>query len=80
MFENLYEAVILAAILGCGGVLFGFFRRLQKTSSDLCKKVENLQKALIILASALDRQTNMLHPEKNPNSDLDDLVSKVLDD
>ena len=44
------------------------------------EELEEIQKALIILASALDRQTNMLHPEKNPNSDLDDLVSKILDD
>ena len=80
MLENVFEAVVLASILGCGGVLFGFFRKLQRTSNDLCRKVENLQKALIILSSALDRQTNMLHPEKNPNSDLDDLVSKILND
>ena len=80
MLENMFEAIILASILGSGGVLFGFFRKLQRTSNDLCRKVENLQKALIILSSALDRQTNMLHPEKNPNSDLDDLVSKILDD
>ncbi len=80
MLENMFEAIILASILGSGGVLFGFFRKLQRTSNDLCRKVENLQKALIILSSALDRQTNMLHPEKNLNSDLDDLVSKILND
>ena len=80
MYDGLFEGVMLAVVLGSAGALFGFFRKLQQTQSDLCKKVENLQKALIILSTALDRQTNTLHPEKNPNSDLDDLMSKILED
>ena len=48
-----------------------------ETQKDLCNRVTQLQKALIILATALDRQSNRLHEEAD--SDLEDLVGKVLD-
>ena len=80
LFGDIATGILIALALGIGGVIMGFFRKISKTQADLCTKVTNLEKALIILSSALDRQTNMLHPEKNPNSDLDDLVSKILDD
>ena len=38
--------------------------------------MQELQKALIILATAVDRQSNRLHEEAD--SDLEDLMSKVL--
>ena len=41
--------------------------------------LQNLvQKTLIILAKAVDRQSNRLHPEE-ANSELDDLVKELLD-
>ena len=44
----------------------------------LCETVSRLQKTLIILAKAVDRQSNRLHPE-DANSELDDLVKELLD-
>jgi hypothetical protein len=58
----------------------GFFRKISKTQADLCTKVTNLEKALVILCTALDRQTNRLHADKDVDSDLQDLVRKILSD
>ncbi len=60
-----------------GGALFGFFRKMSSTQKDLCETVQRLQKTLIILAKAVDRQTNRSHPDSN--SDLDDLVKELLE-
>jgi hypothetical protein len=78
MIESIFEELIVAIALGTGGVLFAFFRKMASTQKDLCNKVTDLQKALIILATALDRQTNRIHEEAD--SDLEDLVSKVITD
>ena len=51
---------------------------MSSTQADLCETVSRLQKTLIILAKAVDRQSNRLHPD-TANSDLDDLVKELLD-
>ena len=78
MIESIFEEIVVAIALACGGVLIGFFRKMSNTQKDLCNKVTDLQKALVILCTALDRQTNRLHDEAN--SDLQDLVRKILSD
>ena len=77
MIESIFEEIIVAISLGVGGVLFAFFRKMASTQKDLCNKVIDLQKALIIIATALDRQTNRFHDH---DSDLEDLVNKVIKD
>ena len=77
-FTNIIETILIATILGMGGALFAFFRKMSATQNDLCETVARLQKTLIILAKAVDRQSNRLHP-KTANSELDDLVKELLD-
>ena len=72
------ETLLIACILGMGGALFGFFKKMSSTQKDLCDTVSRLQKTLIILAKAVDKQSNRLHPEE-ANSELDDLVKELLD-
>ena len=79
MIESIFEEIIVAIALAFGGTLFAFFRKMSNTQKDLCNKVTALQKALLILATALDRQTNRLHDDE-ADSDLEDLVRKVLHD
>ena len=75
---SIVEAMLIATILGMGGALYGFFKKMSSTQADLCETVSRLQKTLIILAKAVDRQSNRLHPE-DANSELDDLVKELLD-
>jgi len=77
-FSAIIETLLIAALLGMGGALFGFFRKMSSTQKDLCETVARLQKTLIILAKAVDRQSNRLHPDE-ANSELDDLVKELLD-
>jgi|TARA_B110000438_G_scaffold111939_1_gene109834 hypothetical protein len=72
------ETLLIACVLGMGGALFGFFKKMSSTQKDLCDTVAKLQKTIIILAKALDRQTNRMHPDE-AESDLDDLVKELLD-
>ena len=78
ILETLFTEIVIAIALGAGGILIGYFRKISNTHKDLCQKVTELQKALIILCSALDRQSNRLHGDAN--SQLEDLVNKVLSD
>ena len=80
MFGDIATGVLIALALGIGGVIMGFFRKISKTQADLCTKVSNLEKALVILCTALDRQTNRLHSDKDVDSDLQDLVRKIISD
>jgi len=77
ILDALFTEIVIGIALGSGGTLIAYFRKISSTQKDLCLRVEQLQKALIILATALDRQSNRLHEEAN--SDLEDLVGKVLD-
>ena len=79
IFSSILEPLLLAALIGMGGALFGFFRKMSSTQKDLCETVQRLQKTLIILAKAVDRQSNRLHPDE-ANSELDDLVKELLKD
>ena len=78
IFGDVAAGVLIALALGIGGVIMGFFRKISRTQADLCTKVTNLEKALVILCTALDRQTNRLHT--GLDSDLQDLVRKILSD
>jgi len=78
IFTSLIEPILLTIVIAIGGGVFTFFKKMSKTQKDLCERVTMLQKTLIILAKAVDRQTNRSHPESN--SDLDDLVKELLDD
>ena len=78
IFGDVAAGVLIALVLGIGGVIMGFFRKISRTQADLCTKVTNLEKALVILCTALDRQTNRLHT--GLDSDLQDLVRKILSD
>ena len=78
IFSDIAAGVLIALALGIGGVIMGFFRKISRTQADLCTKVTNLEKALVILCTALDRQTNRLHT--GLASDLQDLVRKILSD
>jgi len=78
IFSDIAAGVLIALVLGIGGIIMGFFRKISKTQADLCTKVTNLEKALVILCTALDRQTNRLHT--GLDSDLQDLVRKILSD
>ena len=80
IFGDIATGVLIALALGIGGVIMGFFRKISKTQADLCTKVTNLEKALVILCTALGRQTNRLHADKDIDSDLQDLVRKILSD
>jgi hypothetical protein len=77
IIDSLFSEIVIAVALGSGGTLIAYFRKISMTQKDLCLRVTQLQKALIILSTALDRQSNRLHEEAD--SDLEDLVSKVLD-
>ena len=79
MFTSIFEPLLITSLIGMGGALFGFFRKMSSTQKDLCETVSRLQKTLIILAKAVDRQSNRLHPEE-ANSELDDLVKELLRD
>ena len=78
IFGDVAAGVLIALVLGIGGIIMGFFRKISRTQADLCTKVTNLEKALVILCTALDRQTNRLHT--GLDSDLQDLVRKILSD
>ena len=75
---EIFEPLLIASILGLGSGIFAFFRKISSTQKDLCETVARLQKTLIILAKAVDRQSNRLHPDE-ANSELDDLVKELLD-
>ena len=60
---EIFEPLLIASLLGIGGALFAFFRKMSSTQNDLCETVARLQKTLIILAKAVDRQSNRLHPK-----------------
>tara|TARA_R110002012_G_scaffold322062_1_gene554396 strand:+ start:10456 stop:10701 length:246 start_codon:yes stop_codon:yes gene_type:complete len=78
IIDSLFSEIVIAIVLGSGGTLIAYFRKISSTQKDLCHRVTQLQKALIILATALDRQSNRLHEEAD--SDMEDLVGKVLED
>ena len=80
IFGDVAAGVLIALALGIGGVIMGFFRKISRTQADLCTKVTNLEKALVILCTALDRQTKRLHADKDVDSDLQDLVRKIISD
>ena len=78
IMDAIYEEAVMAIALGTGAAVVAYFKKVQRTQKNLCETVEKLQKTIIILAKALDRQTNRMHPDE-AESDLDDLVKELLD-
>jgi len=78
MVDSIYQEVVMVVALGTGAAVVTYFKKVQRTQKSLCETVERLQKTIIILAKAVDRQSNRLHPEE-AKSDLDDLVKELLD-
>ena len=77
IIDEIFSEIIIAIVLGTGGILINYFRKTSKTQKDLSIKMQELQKARIILATAIDRKSNRHHEEAD--SDLEDLMTKVLD-
>jgi len=77
ILDTIYQEAVIAIALGTGSGVLAYFRKISRTQKNLCETVEKLQKTIIILAKAVDRQSNRLHPEVN--SDFDDLVKELLD-
>ena len=40
------ETLLIACVLGMGGALFGFFKKMSSTQKDLCETVAKLQKTI----------------------------------
>tara|TARA_R110002050_G_scaffold65045_1_gene141127 strand:+ start:682 stop:939 length:258 start_codon:yes stop_codon:yes gene_type:complete len=78
IIKILFEEIIVCMALGGGGLLFGFFRKLYKTQSDLCSKITILQQALLILSTAIDNQTKRNHGEQVGEVDLSELVRNLI--
>ena len=76
--DSLAHEVAMIVSIAIGSAVVAYFRKVQKTQKSLCETVERLQKTIIILSKAIDRQSNRLHP-KEAKSDLDDLVKVLLD-
>lgn len=64
--------------IAIGTGLVAYIRKIQKTNSDLCKKVEMLQKTIIVLAKTIDSQVKRDHPDST--TELDELVRDLLTD
>lgn len=78
IIKVLFEEIVICMVLGGGGLLIGFFRKLYKTQSDLCSKVTTLQQALLLLSTALDNQTKRIHGEQVGEVDLSELVRSLI--
>lgn len=73
---SIFNDILVAILLGVGTGIVAYFRKIQKTNSDLCKKVERLQKTIVILAKTIDSQVRKDHPDTT--TELDELVEELL--
>ena len=58
MIDELFSEIVIGLVMGSGGALLAYFKKLSNTQKNLCSEIQQLRKALIILATALDRQSN----------------------
>lgn len=70
------QDMLVPVVILVGGGVVAYFRKIQKTNSDLCKKVERLQKTIIVLAKVIDSQIKHDHPDST--TELDELVQELL--
>ena len=77
IIDSLFSEIVIGIVMGSGGALLAYFKKLSSTQKSLCTEIQQLRKALIIKETEIDRQSNRLHEEAN--SDLEDLVEKILD-
>ena len=70
------QNMLVPVVILVGGGVVAYFRKIQKTNTDLCKKVERLQKTIIVLAKVIDSQVKRDHPDSA--TELDELVQELL--
>lgn len=70
------QDILVPVVILVGGGIVAYFRKIQKTNADLCKKVERLQKTIIVLAKVIDSQIKRDHPDST--TELDELVQELL--
>jgi hypothetical protein len=73
---DILAQLIPPIILGIGTGLFTYVRKIHNINKDLCKKVEMLQKTIVILAKTIDSQVKHDHPDST--TELDELVRELL--
>ena len=76
--EEMVSRIIPPVLVAIGAGLVAYIRKMQKVHNDLCKKVEMLQKTIIVLAKTIDNQVKRDHPKST--AELDDLVRELLAD
>jgi len=74
---TLIPEIVLIIVVGVGTGIVGYFRKISQNQDDICDTMNRLQRTVVILAKAIDKQTNRAHPEAD--SELDDLVKTLLD-
>ena len=74
--EEIMQNMLVPVVILVGGGVVAYFRKIQKTNTDLCKKVERLQKTIIVLAKVIDSQVKRDHPDSA--TELDELVQELL--
>lgn len=74
--SELAAKTLPAVLVALGAGLVAYIRKMQKIHNELCKKVEMLQKTIIVLAKTIDNQTKRNHPENT--TELDELVRELL--
>ena len=78
LVEDILARVIPPVLVAIGAGCVAYIRKMQKIHNDLCKKVEMLQKTIIVLAKTIDNQVKRDHP--NSATELDELVRELLSD
>lgn len=73
---SVFNEILVVTLVGVGTGIVAYFRKIQKTNSDLCKKVERLQKTIVVLAKVIDQNVKRAHPDQE--SELDELVTELL--
>jgi hypothetical protein len=74
--EELVARILPPVVVAIGAGCVAYIRKMQKVHDDLCKKVEMLQKTIIVLAKTIDNQVKRDHP--NSATELDELVRELL--
>lgn len=74
--QDIFSRIIPPLLVAIGAGLVAYVRKMQRVHDDLCKKVEMLQKTMLVLAKTIDSQVKRDHP--NSTTELDDLVRDLL--
>ena len=74
--QDVISRIIPPIIVVIGTGCVAYIRKMQKVHDDLCKKVEMLQKTILVLAKTIDSQVKRDHPDST--TELDELVRDLL--